>query len=87
VARYINSSDDAVWDFLTRQSAEPGDAIEVPPDQEDAFENHPIWKPVVSLADLGKRPDPPAPPAPDQQPPAGNDSPPSDQSDTNTEAN
>jgi hypothetical protein len=79
VSRYINTSDDEMWDFLTRQSAPPGAAIEVPPEQEDAFENHPIWKPVVSLASLGKKPA--------QDPSASTNNPPSVDPDTNTEAN
>lgn len=50
MSRYINNTDDEVFDFLSRQSAKPGEAIVVPDGDDECYVDHPVWKQVNSLS-------------------------------------
>jgi len=67
MSRYINDSDDEVFDFLSRQTAKPGEGIDVPDEDDECYEDHPIWKPVVSLGKKPSTPDDEKPDEPDDE--------------------
>ena len=43
MSRWINHSDDTVWDFLHDRQVKPGDVLTVPDEDDDGYENHPYF--------------------------------------------
>jgi hypothetical protein len=52
MSRWLNGSDEEVWDFIHHKAVKPGESFTIPDEDDEAYENHPIWQ---AVADLGKQ--------------------------------
>jgi hypothetical protein len=46
MSRWINGSDDEVWDFLHHRAVKAGDVLVVPDEDDECYEDHPIFSSI-----------------------------------------